>query len=372
VSLVAGLVTVSLLNAVMKAGLVPVLSAERFVIVPLLGAMHVTDGRGQIQRYMEEVGYEVGPATSPMPRIHRRWLPVSDEVANFLMSFSAAHDRAPVLYFSSHDPLFNTNTLRLATSLQHRPPFYSAQLAADVSDDRVAAYRAALSNQRIGPGLPNFLITGDPAPGEFFQSTDPSETERAARSLGFKLVKTVQLPDGREARIWWLSRGPAVPKAEATNEGERGRQESKIAHLKQGTYTLDELPPPEPVSEDAGLQNVTVESNGDMYAHPPSGATFTIENKRRPVSVTFTPSFISDVPVKKTDGVTFEVWSGKERLYQKHVLPDDSIPAVTLDLPEATTKDVLQLSFVTTPGPSGDRGWDWALWRDVQIVVGEG
>jgi hypothetical protein len=155
---------------------------------------------------------------------------------------------------------------------------------------------------------------------------------------------------------------------------EGGRPDSKIARLGRGTYTLDELPPPEPVSADYGLRDVQVYGNGDLYAHAPSGATFTFKNERRPVSVAFTPSFISDVPVEKTDGVTFIVLSGEERLllYQKHVLPDDSTSAVTLDLPEARTKEVLQLSFVTTSGPSGDRGWDWALWRDVRIVVGKG
>jgi hypothetical protein len=159
--------------------------------------------------------------------------------------------------------------------------------------------------------------------------------------------------------------------AQEDTAGKQQRQ-GQIANLKQGTYTLDELPPPEPFAGDAGLQNVDVRDNGDLYAHPPSGATFTIENKRRPVSVTFTPSFLSEVPAEKTDGVTFAFWSGKERLYQKHVLPDDSIPAVTLDLPEATTKDVLQLSFVTRVGPAGNRDYDWAAWRDVRIVVGEG
>jgi hypothetical protein len=134
---------------------------------------------------------------------------------------------------------------------------------------------------------------------------------------------------------------------------------------------LSELPPPEPVSEDAGLQNVEVRDNGDMYAHPPSGATFTIENKRRPVSVTFTPSFLSDVPAEKTDGVTFEVWSGKQRVYQSYVLPDDSVSEVALNLPEASTEDELKLSFVTRVGPAGNRDYDWALWRDVRIVVGE-
>jgi arabinofuranosyltransferase len=145
----------------------------------------------------------------------------------------------------------------------------------------------------------------------------------------------------------------------------------KDAPLGRGTYTLDELPPPEPVSADYGSRNVEVYGNGDLYAHPPSGATFTIKNEQRPVSVAFTPSFISDVPAKKTDGVTFEVWSGEGRLYQKHVLPDDPTSGVTLDLPEASTKEVLQLSFVTRVGPSGDRGWDWALWHDVRIVVGK-
>jgi hypothetical protein len=151
-----------------------------------------------------------------------------------------------------------------------------------------------------------------------------------------------------------------------------GRPGYEIVRLGRGTHTLDELPPPEPVSAEYGLQDVSVRSDGDMYAHPPSGATFTIKNERRPVSVAFTPSFVSDVPAKKTDGVTFEVLSGEERLYQKHVIPDDPTSEVTLDLPEARTKDVVQLSFVTTPGPSGDRDWDWALWRDVRIMVGKG
>jgi hypothetical protein len=152
---------------------------------------------------------------------------------------------------------------------------------------------------------------------------------------------------------------------------ETGRPGSEIARLGPGTYTLNKLPPPEPVSAENGLRDVDVLGDGSMFAHPPSGATFTIKNEQRPVSVAFTPSFVSDVPVKKTDGVTFEVRSGEERLYQKHVLPDDPASSITLDLPGARTKEVVQLSFVTDPGPSGDLGWDWALWRDVRIVIGQ-
>jgi hypothetical protein len=165
----------------------------------------------------------------------------------------------------------------------------------------------------------------------------------------------------------------AQPKKNQQAQGNTaGQQPQEIAPLKQGTYTLADLPPPKPLSADYGLRDVSIYGTGDMYAQTPSGATFTIKNERQPVSVTFTPSFIQKDAVKKSDGVTFEVRIGKERLYQKHVLPDDSVPAVTLDLPEATTKDVLQLSFVTAPGPAGNRDYDWALWRDVRTVVGEG
>jgi hypothetical protein len=153
---------------------------------------------------------------------------------------------------------------------------------------------------------------------------------------------------------------------------EGGRPDSEIARLERGTHTRDDLPPPERVSAEYGLQDVSVRRDGDMYAHPPSGATFTIKNEQRPVSIGFAPSFIPDVPVGKTDGVTFEVWSGKEPVYQSYVLPNDPVSQVTLNLPKAGTQDELRLSFVTRVGPAGNRDYDWALWRDVQIVVGKG
>jgi hypothetical protein len=150
-----------------------------------------------------------------------------------------------------------------------------------------------------------------------------------------------------------------------------GRPDSVIARSGLRTYTLADLPPPEPVSEDSGLQDVEVQ-NGNLFAHPPSGATFTIKTEQQqPASVSFTPSFSPDVPVDQTDGVTFEVWSGRERIYQSHVLPNDPTSAVTLRLPDARTADELRLSFVTTAGPSGRQDYDWAIWRDVRILIGE-
>src|SRR5687768_11896142 len=51
---------------------------------------------------------------------------------------------------------------------------------------------------------------------------------------------------------------PAQKKNQPAQEDTAGKQQTqgKIAHLKQGTYTLNELPPPEPVSVHYGLRDV--------------------------------------------------------------------------------------------------------------------
>jgi hypothetical protein len=77
------------------------------------------------------------------------------------------------------------------------------------------------------------------------------------------------------------------------------RPDLEIARSRPGSsVTLSELPP-EPLGEDGGLQNLEIQANGAMYADPPSGATFAIKNKARPESLTFTPSFVSDVSAER-------------------------------------------------------------------------
>jgi hypothetical protein len=196
-------------------------------------------------------------------------------------------------------------------------------------------------------------------------------------------TKFLLLGDGEQELATWLP--PDVsPKAirfdPLTEPGDvrleevslwRPEGDSEIARSGQRTYSLTELPPPKPVSDHYGLQDVSFQ-NEDLYVPPPSGAAFTVNNERRPVSVEFTPSFLSKVPPAKTDGVTFEVYSGRDRVYRSHTLPSDPASAVALDLPDAKTTDELQLSFVTKAGPSSDRSYDWAIWRDVRIVIGVG
>jgi len=72
--------------------------------------------------------------------------------------------------------------------------------------DHPDSYRAQLSSPPFDQM--NVLITEHPALARRGAPVTQEYVESAAQSLGFALVRAVRLPDGREARIWWLNRGP--------------------------------------------------------------------------------------------------------------------------------------------------------------------
>jgi hypothetical protein len=151
-----------------------------------------------------------------------------------------------------------------------------------------------------------------------------------------------------------------------------GRPDSKIAvhGPRYLQYRLFELSPPQPWLDESRLKNVSV-TGVDLLAHSPSGATFFVENARRPVFVVFTPFVETGAPTEKTDGVTFEVWSDGSRRYQNHVLPTDNVDPVILPIAEANSRDKVMISFVTSAGRNDSFDDDRAIWRTVKIVVSD-
>jgi hypothetical protein len=101
------------------------------------------------------------------------------------------------------DSFYNGNLLSVVSALHLKKNLHFGQLDAGINGDTVEAYRARLRNR------PNFLIATDPGREVFPPPVSQAFAEEAARSLGFELVVTFTLPDGRQTRIWWLDRGPS-------------------------------------------------------------------------------------------------------------------------------------------------------------------
>jgi hypothetical protein len=74
-----------------------------------------------------------------------------------------------------------------------------AQLVAD-DGDSVAAYTRRLSDPRYG--LPGLLVTMSSEAGDYVPRVTQAHAEAAARRLGFRLIQTMALPDGRLLRVW--------------------------------------------------------------------------------------------------------------------------------------------------------------------------
>jgi hypothetical protein len=151
-----------------------------------------------------------------------------------------------------------------------------------------------------------------------------------------------------------------------------GKPESKIGRLAKRflQYRLFELPPPQPATSQFGLKNINI-TGIDMYSPPASGAVFTIHNNQQPVHVVFLPSFIPNTPKDKTDGVTFMVWGNDSVVYQRHVLATEVLQPVIERIPNTQFRDSIAIAFVTSSGPKGDANYDWSIWKNVKVVIGD-
>lgn len=197
-ALAAAVVAVSLGAVMSKSGWVEPLAKVRTASIPGLGSVMVTDGRGIIQLEVAGGGYDIGPITHPLPRMHRFWLPLARKVDVWSLR-RAQRAGAPLhLTLGLDDLIFGNSRLILAAQLwlhRYLPVDY---LRPYPDGDTVAAYRHEL----ISPNRVNALVIGDPSPVKHPNITR-SKVEAAARSLGFRPVKAFRMPDGRTIWIWW-------------------------------------------------------------------------------------------------------------------------------------------------------------------------
>ena len=199
VALAGVLVVLSIGALASKSGWVEPLAKVRAVSVPGLGEVKVMDGRGIIQTEVVGAGYDIGPPTQPLPDMHRRWLPLAQDVVGWSMRRAEQRGEPLHLTLGLDDLIFSNSRLILAAQLWFHRFLPVDYLRSFPDGDTVASYR----RQLLSPQPANALITGD-RPGA---TITRGKVEAAARSLGFIPVKSFTMPDGRKIRIWWRERG---------------------------------------------------------------------------------------------------------------------------------------------------------------------
>lgn len=196
----AALVAVSLANLAMKSGSGGALATVRTTHVPSVGDVTVTDGRGEIQWAVGLMGYKVGSPDSKLPALDRKWLPFSRVFVGWITRYAAAHhERAYILTPTNHQFVSQT-WISLANSLWHHADTYEIWPGPADPNETVAEYRALLKSYPA-----NLIETTSKAGPVATTLFEASRVEAAARSLGYRKVKTFRMPDGYLLRFWWKS-----------------------------------------------------------------------------------------------------------------------------------------------------------------------
>jgi type IV secretory pathway protease TraF len=189
---IAALALIVVVNLAASSALWSDLSQDRQLSLPGLSRLSWLDG---VPFALGDIRAQVpGPETRFAER-DRGWLEADARLAALLL----AQEGDPVVAFASRSRILNTNTVGLAAVLQAHQGIPMAQLVAD-DGDSVAAYVRRLSDPQYG--LPGLLVTMSSEAGDYRPHVTQARAEAAARRLGFRLVQTMTLPDGRQAHVW--------------------------------------------------------------------------------------------------------------------------------------------------------------------------
>jgi hypothetical protein len=206
IGLAVAVAGVSLGNLVMKSGWIESIATPRGVWVPSLGQLAISDGRGPNQIDVLGAGYPVSRVTSPLAPLHRRWLPFTREVTGWMIQYAGRRGQPVRVLVGSNDLFFNQNQITLVDAIW----FHRNVSALWIGDALLASANAGRYREKVGEWDANFIATTQA--GRTGVGADPArlnhlKVEAAALALGFRLVKTFSLPDGRLVWLSWRSRG---------------------------------------------------------------------------------------------------------------------------------------------------------------------
>ncbi len=181
------------------------LSRERTVSVPGFGTVPLIDG---VPKAVDTIREQVPGPDTRFDRSDRAWPRASYELARYIVDDLGTPTATPVAAFGSRNRVINTNTLTLASLQRYqRLRIPMIQLLPDQGNDP-AAYLGPLRDPTYGP--PGIVITIRPSAGDFEPILNRVAVEEAARRTGFRLVRTMELPNSTQVRIWQRRAPPAT------------------------------------------------------------------------------------------------------------------------------------------------------------------
>ena len=192
------LAAVALLNLATKADVVSGLSKPQSADLPVLGEKTVLDGRSIVQGEVAAAGYPTGPPTEPMPELQKEWLPFAGDLARTVTVYAEARGEEPNVGWGFDDLLLSNTRVELGAELELSRSVPLVFLKPFPDGDSAASYKAQL--QEAGS---NLLIVGERGPGTTGIHLSRPRVEAAGRQLGFRPVKSLTAPDGREVAVWW-------------------------------------------------------------------------------------------------------------------------------------------------------------------------
>ena len=202
IAAVAVFLAAAAFNLAMKSGFVPGVGDPRTADLPLLGETPVSDGRGIVEAEVEDAGYPAGSPTEPMPRLQKDWLPFAGDLAAWVTDYSERKGEDPSLGWGFDDLLLNNTRVGLGSELALHRELPTVFLKPFPEGDSAASYRAQLEEADS-----NLLVVGERGPGVTGIHLSRPRVEAAGRQLGFRPVKSLTAPDGREVTVWWRAAG---------------------------------------------------------------------------------------------------------------------------------------------------------------------
>jgi hypothetical protein len=179
----------------------PRLGRPRELAAGPFGDLTVTDGRQFVQQY---VGYVGSDRPGRLRDTSRRLLPLYHELTQWILAYAAERQERPVVFtVGKESEVLKPNDLLLADRFIEEDGWLLAGQLFLRQRASLRAYRSQLNDPEFG--LPNFVITGpDPAFLQDHPAEELSPAEQKVDALGFRVERTVRLPDGL-VRIWWRS-----------------------------------------------------------------------------------------------------------------------------------------------------------------------